>query len=215
MPEFIHPLDDHILTRDFDYKASLYVGGQHAAADYIRETGMTRGAAIISIAAGSVVRTNWDYYSGFMASVDHGDGWMSTYRHLLGPSPLRTGQPVTQGQLVGYVGNTGASLGDHLHFDLWNHEKHDPTAFFKNGWWAHDPELYLGKEVREEDDDDMTIIISPSDGPVSKRGKYVLVDGVWKKPLSYEASLAIMEAGQWREVKMPWVQIEKIPSCPF
>ena len=68
---------------------------------------------------------------------------------------------------------------------------------------------------REEDDDDMTIIISPSDGPVSKRGKYVLVDGVWKKPLSYEASLAIMEAGQWREVKMPWVQIEKIPSCPF
>ena len=161
MPQFTHPLHDHILTRGFAYKASLYVGGQHAAADYVRETGRTRDAAIISIAAGSVVRTNWDYYSGFLASVDHGDGWMSTYRHLIKPSPLRTGQPVTQGQLVGNVGNTGASLGDHLHFDLWNREKHDPTAFYKNGWWAHDPVLYLGEEEKDEmTDEQMNKLLS-------------------------------------------------------
>ncbi|KKL05283.1 hypothetical protein LCGC14_2607610, partial [marine sediment metagenome] len=54
MPEFLHPLDDHILTRGFHYKASLYIGGMHAAADYIREEGATRAAPIRAVAEGMV-----------------------------------------------------------------------------------------------------------------------------------------------------------------
>jgi murein DD-endopeptidase MepM/ murein hydrolase activator NlpD len=41
------------------------------------------------------------------------------YMHLLNPSPLALGQAVTTGQKVGKVGNTGASTGCHLHFELW------------------------------------------------------------------------------------------------
>ena len=152
MPQFIHPLHDHVLTRGFAYLSSLYVGGQHAAADYIRRTGPTRAAPIRAVADGTVAGVGWDFYSGFFVAVDHAGGWRSFYRHLYGQTPVVVGQHVTQGQTIGNVGNTGASLGDHLHFDLWCREKRDPTAFWKNGWWAHDPELYLGAETEEEDE---------------------------------------------------------------
>lgn len=148
---FIHPLDDHTLTRGFHFLSSLYVLGKHAAADYIRRLAATCGSPIKVVADGVVVGVGWGMYSGFFVAVDHAGGWRSFYRHLFGQTPVVVGQYVAQGQIIGNIGNTGASLGDHLHFDLWHPEKKDPTAFYKNGWWAHDPELYLGKE-----DDAMT-----------------------------------------------------------
>ena len=143
---FTHPLEDHILTRGFHYKATLYVGGQHAAADYIRRLGTTAGSPIRAVADGVVVGVGWDFYSGFFVAIDHVGGWRSFYRHLYGQAPVVVGQRVSQGQIIGNLGNTGWSQGAHLHFDLWNRNKKDSTAFYKNGWWAHDPELYLGQE---------------------------------------------------------------------
>ena len=152
MSQFTHPLDDYILTRDFYYKADLYIGGQHAAGDYIRETGRTRGARIKAVADGVVATVYNDRYSGYFITVDHADGWSSSYRHLIERASVEVGWYVFQGEAIGYVGNTGVSQGDHLHFDLWCTTKHDPTAFAKHGLWAHDPELYLGKG-----DDDMAL----------------------------------------------------------
>jgi murein DD-endopeptidase MepM/ murein hydrolase activator NlpD len=146
---FAWPLVDHIVTRGFDYKADLYVGGQHAAIDLIARTIPTRNAPITAAADGTVVDNRWDFYSGNLVSVSHDGGWSSHYRHLIRPSPVAVGQRVTQGQVIGNAGNTGVSQGDHLHFDLWCATKHDSTAFAKRGLWAHDPALYLGKE---EDD---------------------------------------------------------------
>ncbi|KKL06317.1 hypothetical protein LCGC14_2597210, partial [marine sediment metagenome] len=84
--QFIWPLDDYIITRDFYYKASLYVGGQHAALDLIRKTSPTRDAPIRAIADGTVTMVGSDYYSGNYIAVDHKGGWRSYYRHLLSPS---------------------------------------------------------------------------------------------------------------------------------
>ncbi len=152
MPRFTHPLDDHVLTRGFAYLSSLYVGGQHAAADYIRRTKLTHGAPIRAAAAGKVVGDDSTSLSGWYVSIAHANGWTSHYRHLRGPT-CAIGN-VVQGQLIGYAGNTGsASLGAHLHFDLWCADRHDDTAFAKRGIWAHDPELYLNKE-----DPDMAVL---------------------------------------------------------
>ncbi len=102
-----------------------------------------------------------DYYSGNYVVLDHEGDWRSFYRHLISPALLVHGQSVHQGQIIGNVGNTGISQGDHLHFDLWNHEKHDPTAFYKNGWWAHDSVLYLGEEEKDEmTDEQMNKLLS-------------------------------------------------------
>ena len=49
----------------------------------------------------------------------HDDGTIGEYAHLeLQSSPLRIGQFVSVGQLVGRVGNTGYSSGPHLHFSV-------------------------------------------------------------------------------------------------
>ncbi len=110
------------------------------------------GTPIKVVADGQVRGTGWDIYSGFFVAVDHAGNWTTRYRHLYGQSPVIRGQQVSQGQVIGTVGSTGWSTGPHLHIDLWNVNSQSPEALYKAGWWAHDPELYLG----QEDEDDMT-----------------------------------------------------------
>lgn len=138
---FTWPLPGPI-SRGFDYKASFYVGGQHAAIDIPAST----GTSIKAVADWEVVGDAWDSLSGYYIVLEHLDGWRSTYRHLWTGSPQAIGRSGSQRQTIGEVGSTGLSTGPHLHFDLWHRQKQDPTAFYKNGWWAHDPELYLGME---------------------------------------------------------------------
>ena len=141
---FIWPITGPI-SRDFYYLSSIYINGQHQAIDIPAPT----GTPIKVVAAGEVRGVGWDIYSGFFVAVDHADNWTTRYRHLYGQSPVTRGQQVSQGQVIGTVGSTGWSTGPHLHFDLWNLIKQSPEAMYKAGWWAHDPELYLGQE--EED----------------------------------------------------------------
>ena len=51
--------------------------------------------------------------------VEHGDGWISAYAHLLAltVAPVET---VTQGKLVGYIGSIDNSTGLHLHLVIYH-----------------------------------------------------------------------------------------------
>ena len=54
------------------------------------------------------------------------DGRHYVFMHLqAGSIVVAKGAPVVAGQRIGSVGNTGASEGPHLHFEIW-----------LNGWWA-------------------------------------------------------------------------------
>lgn len=55
---------------------------------------------------------------GYYVEIDHGDGSSSLYAHFNSPPPVRTGQRVERGQVVGYAGTTGYSTGVHLHFEI-------------------------------------------------------------------------------------------------
>ncbi len=55
---------------------------------------------------------------GYYVEVDHGDGMRTLYAHFNSPPPVRIGQTVSQGQVVGYAGTTGYSTGTHLHFEI-------------------------------------------------------------------------------------------------
>jgi murein DD-endopeptidase MepM/ murein hydrolase activator NlpD len=82
------------------------------------------GAPIHAIAAGVVVETNSPGYAalGVHVAVQHlidGKTVVSAYGHLqTGSMQLKVGDRVTVGQVVGLVGNTGASTGSHLHFEI-------------------------------------------------------------------------------------------------
>ena len=49
--------------------------------------------------------------------IDHGNGYKTLYGHMSSIA-VSQGQAVTQGQVIGYVGSTGNSTGNHCHFEM-------------------------------------------------------------------------------------------------
>lgn len=78
------------------------------------------GTPVIAPADGVVVEARrWGGYGNWLR-IRHNNGLESGYGHLSRyGSGIRAGQRVTQGQVVAYVGSTGASTGPHLHYELW------------------------------------------------------------------------------------------------
>ena len=76
------------------------------------------GTPIYATRAGTVTRTAYQASgAGNYVSINHLDGFSSIYMHMT-HYVVSQGQTVSQGQLIGYVGNTGISTGDHLHFGV-------------------------------------------------------------------------------------------------
>ena len=50
-------------------------------------------------------------------TIDHGFGYTSTYAHLSNFN-VRVGQRVQRGDIIGYVGSTGMSVANHLHYEI-------------------------------------------------------------------------------------------------
>lgn len=78
------------------------------------------GTAIYAADAGTVVAYGWDSYGlGYHVKINHGNGIISVYGHCSRLSPsVYLGKKVYQGELIAYVGSTGNSTGNHLHFGL-------------------------------------------------------------------------------------------------
>ena len=80
------------------------------------------GSPIVAAAAGTVVESFYSSGYGNRLVIDHGivDGHQlrTSYNHAQGYQ-VSVGDQVSQGQVIGYVGTTGASTGCHLHFQVW------------------------------------------------------------------------------------------------
>jgi murein DD-endopeptidase MepM/ murein hydrolase activator NlpD len=75
------------------------------------------GTAVVAVANGVVESADWSGDAGRMVAVRHADGYETLYLHLSSFAPgLRPGLHVSQGQLLGRVGMTGAATGPHLDF---------------------------------------------------------------------------------------------------
>lgn len=67
---------------------------------------------------------------GHHVVIKHGFGFESLYAHM-SKVIVKKGEKVKRGQIIGYVGNTGASTGPHLHYEvIRNGEKVDPAFYF-------------------------------------------------------------------------------------
>ena len=76
------------------------------------------GTPIYATRAGKVTTCSYQAGgAGNYVSINHMDGFASIYMHMT-HYVVSPGQSVSQGQLIGYVGNTGLSTGPHLHFGI-------------------------------------------------------------------------------------------------
>ena len=72
------------------------------------------------MADGVVIFKGWGGGGGNTLKIKHPGNLMTGYLHLSGYAKgINKGTRVTQGQLIGYVGSTGASTGPHLDYRVW------------------------------------------------------------------------------------------------
>lgn len=86
------------------------------------------GAEVHVMGAGTVtISQTWDGTVGSgtlqdlgnYVRVDHGGGLWTGYAHFVNPPSVSVGQAVAQWDVLGYVGDTGFSFGNHLHMETW------------------------------------------------------------------------------------------------
>lgn len=80
------------------------------------DIGAPYGTLVTAAGSGKVVAATWGNYGyGNYVSIDHGNGYSTTYAHL-SSIKVSLGQTVGKGQAIGNVGCTGFCTGPHLHF---------------------------------------------------------------------------------------------------
>ncbi|HFS67249.1 MAG TPA: M23 family metallopeptidase [Flavobacteriia bacterium] len=76
-----------------------------------------KGTPIYASGNGKVIRAKRSATYGNVVYVDHGYGYETRYAHM-SKIATRKGKKVKRGDLIGYVGNTGRSVGPHLHYEV-------------------------------------------------------------------------------------------------
>ena len=123
--DFICPLQDYTAIsapfRTDDSDTPPHLGVDFAAAG---------GTPVQAAQSGVITQAGWDDDHGYFVTIYHGanaaandDGtypanYATSYAHLQSKPAVQVGQRVAQGDVIGYVGSTGSSTGNHLHFQL-------------------------------------------------------------------------------------------------
>ncbi len=75
------------------------------------------GAAVIATASGEVEFAGYKRFFGKTIVIDHGNGFKTKYSHLK-EIIVKKGDKVKRGQIIGYVGKTGLTVGPVLHYEI-------------------------------------------------------------------------------------------------
>ena len=124
---YLWPLPGYYrLSSQFGYRIHPITGKPHS------HTGIDipapGGTSILAAKSGQVVTSAYHYSYGNYVVIDHGNGNSTLYAHMSSRA-VSEGQMVTQGQVIGYVGTTGSSTGNHLHFEVRdNYTRVDPEG---------------------------------------------------------------------------------------
>ena len=120
------------ITSQFGYRTDPFTGeisyhsGTDIAAPY--------GTPVLAAAGGTVTVANatdpWGGSYGYYVKIQHDGTFDTLYAHCSSIC-VTPGQQVQQGEVIGYVGSTGNSTGNHLHFEVWeNGERMDAMDLF-------------------------------------------------------------------------------------
>jgi len=117
IPQMIYPFDPSVISDRWGLRATpcSVCSDFHQGIDFNPEY----GANIPSVMDGTVIEAEYSGSLGEHVYIDDGYGLVTMYGHMIkGSLQVSVGQKVTQGQIIGQVGNTGSSTGAHLHFAI-------------------------------------------------------------------------------------------------
>ncbi|WP_052262612.1 M23 family metallopeptidase [Pseudoalteromonas luteoviolacea] len=111
------PLNGARLSSTFGHRKHPILGYTrlHKGLDF----GAAVGTPIFAAGDGRVLKASWGGSFGNRVLIQHANGYRSLYAHLQGfAKGIKSGAHVRQGEIIGYLGNTGLSQAPHLHFEL-------------------------------------------------------------------------------------------------
>ena len=109
--------DEVKFNNGFGMRPHPIIGGlrMHTGVDYSGPM----NTPIVAAGGGVIDEARYKGNNGYYVRIRHANGYQTTYSHLNKfAASLREGGRVTQGQVIGYLGNTGLSTGPHLHFEV-------------------------------------------------------------------------------------------------
>lgn len=103
---------------DYTYISRYAMDGSHRGDDLIAP----QGTPVYAAQDGVVAEATFHYSYGNFVQLDHGQdagghSWTTLYGHM-DDLAVQPGQVVKTGDLLGHVGSTGNSVGNHLHFEM-------------------------------------------------------------------------------------------------
>ena len=128
----IQPIKNQDLTRmasGYGYRTDPFTKKRRF--HYGMDFSARKGTPIYATGNGVVKRAdNRSSGYGKHIRIDHSFGYISLYAHL-SKYNVRRGQRVKRGDIIGYVGNTGRSVGPHLHYEIFKDKKKiNPLNFY-------------------------------------------------------------------------------------
>jgi murein DD-endopeptidase MepM/ murein hydrolase activator NlpD len=114
LPRFARPVPGEIVaTFGTRYHPLLNVQRHHNGVDFSSEVGQP----LVAAASGQITRAGYEGESGIAILITHQNGWQTYYAHLRMVA-VRVGSCVKRGDLIGYTGNTGFTVGQIVHFEV-------------------------------------------------------------------------------------------------
>jgi murein DD-endopeptidase MepM/ murein hydrolase activator NlpD len=111
------PIAEGEMTSPFGmrYHPILHFYRMHTGVDW----GAPIGTPIFAAGNGVIIKAGWDAGYGRRVEIQHANGYVTTYNHMSGfARGTVEGAHVTQGQVIGYLGDSGLATGPHLHYEV-------------------------------------------------------------------------------------------------
>ncbi len=134
---FIWPVDSTYITSRYGERSAPTVGAStyHKALDI----GAKSGDPIYAAADGQVAVANYNDGLGYYVSIEHDGETATRYSHMTNYI-VQPGEQVKQGQIIGYVGESGIATGSHLDYAvIKNGQQVDPMQYYDESAVTYDP----------------------------------------------------------------------------
>ena len=132
--KFISPVANVDISKNYSnsalqYSKTLKQWEAHKAIDFLAE----EGTDVFAVMDGTITEVSYSYLMGNTVKLDVGQGLIVVYKNLQNEPPVKVGDKVKRGDVIGKVGlsaKSEASDGPHLHLETWlNGENVDPNEY--------------------------------------------------------------------------------------